>query len=129
MNTYSSVVLRCGLALVFLWFGFSQLSNPAMWVNVLPDWTAAIPISKTAFIYLNGWFEITFGLMLFAGFYTRIVALLLALHLLEITYAMGFNAIGVRDFGLTIATFAVCMQDMSTYSLDMFFSARTTTNS
>jgi uncharacterized membrane protein YphA (DoxX/SURF4 family) len=72
---------------------------------------------------LNGWFEISFGLCLLFGFYTRIVALFLALHLLEIMYSVGYSPIGVRDFGLTIAMFSVFLFGADDFSADNFFEA------
>jgi uncharacterized membrane protein YphA (DoxX/SURF4 family) len=121
MQKYSSLVLRVGLALVMLYFGSAQLMNPAPWMNFLPDWTKSLPISHINFIYLNGWFEIIAGLMLLTGFYTRIVAGLLALHLIGITMSIGYSATGVRDFGLTIALFAIFLQGESIWSLDEYF--------
>jgi hypothetical protein len=41
------------------------------------------------------------------GIWTRWAALLLALHLAVITFDIGLSAIGVRDFGLTVATLAL----------------------
>jgi len=46
---YSPVILRFGLAIVFLWFGFSQLKNPDSWTSLLP----AFLNSSITFIYLN----------------------------------------------------------------------------
>ena len=36
IKKYSPVILRFGLAIVFLWFGFSQLKNPEPWTGLLP---------------------------------------------------------------------------------------------
>lgn len=111
--------------MVIIWFGFAQFSDASSWVGYLPEWTSSLPISATTFIYLNAWFEMTFGLLLLTGFYTRIVALLLALHLLEITYTVGYGAIGIRDFGLSVALLSIAMYGPSIFSLDRFFKSRT----
>ena len=122
MQKVSSVVLRVGLGLVMLWFGTQQLSNPSPWMGFLPNFTKSLPISQINFIYLNGWFEVCCGTLLILGFYTRIIALLLAIHLMGITLSVGYGATGVRDFGLTIALISIFLNQENYLSLDKFFS-------
>ena len=121
MKKISPVVLRVGMAVIVMWFGVQQLIDPATWIGFLPDWTSSLPMSATTLIYLNGLFEVISGLMLLAGLYTRIIVLLMALHMLEITYTVGYDAIGVRDLGLTIALFTIFLHGSSPFSLDYFF--------
>lgn len=104
---YAPAIVRIGISLVVIWFGVQQMQNPISWLPVLPEWTQSLPISQVALIYLNAWFEIVFGLLLLVGFYTRPVALLVALHLLDITFTVGYGAIGVRDFGLAMSAMAI----------------------
>jgi hypothetical protein len=40
--------------------------------------------------------------------------------MLDITYVVGFDAVGVRDFGLAIATVAIFMFGVDRFSLDYF---------
>lgn len=95
---------------MFLWFGFSQLLDGANWVGWVPEWAVNLLGIPPAFIVLaNGLFEIVAGALLAAGFFVRLVALLLSLHLAVITVEIGFTAIGVRDFGLTMATLALAL--------------------
>jgi len=117
-SKYSPLLLRTGIAIAFLWFGFSQIKNPANWVKLLPEFTQSLPLSQNAFIYLNGSFEITFAALLLLGFFTRIVSLLLGLHLLSITYALGYGAVAVRDFSLAIATFAIFLHGADEFCLE-----------
>ena len=112
------VVLRFGMVALFLWFGLSQITNPAGWTSWLPAWTSNIPIAGTTIVLLNGAFETVLGIALAVGFWTRIVAGLLALHLLVIAYEIGYNDIGVRDFCLAIATAAVACFGGDKYSFD-----------
>jgi len=102
-------VLRFGLAAVFLWFGFSQLMDSAAWIGWVPEWTSLFGITPNLIVLVNGTFEVIAGALLVAGFFVRPVALLLALHLVLITIEIGFNETGVRDFGLTMATFALAL--------------------
>ncbi|MFA6536720.1 MAG: DoxX family protein [Candidatus Paceibacterota bacterium] len=114
------VILRFGLAIVFLWFGFSQLANPTQWTSFLPSFISIAPISAVKFVLLNGWFEIVGAVLLILGTYTRPVALLLALHLFGITFTIGWNALGIRDFGLSIATLVIFLQGAGGFSVDNF---------
>lgn len=110
MKKYAPVVLRIGIAILFLWFGFAQVSSPLDWTTFLPKWVSMIPISSINFVYLNAGFEIIFGFLLLLGLFTRVSALLLGLHLLGIAFSLGYNALGVRDFVLAIATLSVFMR-------------------
>lgn len=101
-------ILRFGLAAVFLWFGLSQVTSPAEWVGWVPAWaTSIIPVSAEVFVLANGTLEVVGGALLVAGFYLRPAALVLALHLAIITFDIGYNEIGVRDFGLMMATLSL----------------------
>ncbi len=112
------------MGLVVLWFGMSQLLDAQAWVGFLPDFTASLPISQINLVYFNGAFEVIFSLLLILGFYTRWVALILALHLFDIAYIVGYDAIGVRDFGLALSTLTVFMQGEDALSLDTRFKNR-----
>lgn len=100
------LLLRFGLAIVYLYFGFSQLVTPDRWVGVVPGWAGVSTLTPHTIVLMNGIFEIVFASLLIFGFWLRPVSFLLAAHLAVITIGMGFNATGVRDFGLTIATLA-----------------------
>lgn len=104
------IVLRLGLAALFLWFGFSQLIDSLNWVGWVPEWAVNLFHIPPAMIVLaNGAFEVVAGALLAAGFFVRPVAILLALHLALITIEIGLTAVGVRDFGLTMATIALAL--------------------
>ena len=107
MQTWSQTVLRVGISLVIVWFGLQQLSDPSGWIAYLPSWAENLPISEISFVYINGWFELIFGILLLLGFYTKIIAFLLSLHLLSIIFSVGYNEIGVRDFGIFIALVSI----------------------
>lgn len=124
MRPFAPVVLRIGLGLVMIWFGLKQLTSPTEWIGYLPKWIDILPISPENFVYLNGWFEIIFGILLVKGFHTRIVAGLLSLHLLGITFTVGYNEIGLRDFGLSVALFSIFLHGSSSWSLDEYFKLR-----
>ncbi len=124
MNTlknYAPVITRIGLALVFLWFGVDQFLETANYVGYIPDSILQlIPIGTVTFVHLNGIFEIVFGTALLLGFYTRITALLLALHLLDILYVVWPGQIATRDFGLVVATTSIFFYGADIWSLDRY---------
>lgn len=114
-------LLRVGMALVFLWFGTDQIIEPNAWVAYIPDWViSSSGLSATTIVYLNAAFEIFFGMALFLGFFTRFVAFFIMLHMIDITYTVGLDAIGVRDFGLAVATIVIWLNGADFFTLDNF---------
>ena len=118
ISQYAPIVLRYGLAIVFFWFGFSQLLNPSNFIGYLPQFLFDSSFAEQLVI-ANGIFEIIFAIALCVGIYTRIVAGLLALHLLLITFEVGLlSETGIRDFGLTIAVIAITLNGPDKWCLD-----------
>lgn len=124
LTVFAPTVVRVGVSLVFLWFGSSQLGDVQAWTAWLPAWTAALPMSGETLVRLNGSFEVLFGILLFLGFYIRPVALLLALHMFQIAFMVGYGEIGVRDFGLAMATTSVFFYGADRFTLDSFLAGR-----
>jgi uncharacterized membrane protein YphA (DoxX/SURF4 family) len=115
---YASVVVRIGISLVFLWFGLNQLFNSSSFLGWLPQWAYNFQIKPLTLILLNGLFETSLAILLLLGLFTRASALLLSLHLLPIIFGVGYNDIGVRDFGLLVATFSIFLHGPDIWSLD-----------
>jgi uncharacterized membrane protein YphA (DoxX/SURF4 family) len=126
MNKYAPTVLRIGLALVFLWFGTQQLFHTSSWTNLIPDTIIQMShLNAVIWVHINGSMEIVFGICLLLGFFTQVSSLILALHLAVIALDVGiFTSIGVRDFGLTIATFSIFLNGITNFSLDSYFQKR-----
>lgn len=109
-SCYAPVVLRLGLAFVYIWFGVSQIINAPAWTGLVPVWATDIfEMNATKIVHLNGYLELLLGSLLAVGIYVRWVAAFLFLHLAIITSHLGFTAIGVRDFGLSFATLALSL--------------------
>ena len=122
MKKYAPIVVRLAIALVFLWFGSNQIMAPGEWFGYLPGF---VPEQSMAmFVTFNGIGEIILGLLLVMGLFTRIVALLLALHLLGIIFFVGYNEIGVRDFGLMLAALSIALQGHDSWCFDARFSRK-----
>ena len=110
LEAYAPSVLRYGMSAVILWFSLQQFSNVSAWTAFVPDSIVALAhVSAVTLVYFNAIFELVFGALLLFGWQTRTVALLLALHLFDIMYTVGYGEIGVRDFGLAVGTFVVFM--------------------
>lgn len=121
MDSVARPLLRFALVVLFLWFGLSQVTSPGDWIAWVPEWATVFGLSATVIVLLNGVFEVVLGVFLAAGFYTRVVALLLSLHLLFIAYEVGYNDIGVRDFALAVCTLSLALFGPDTFSLDNRF--------
>lgn len=104
------LILRLGLAVLFLWFGFSQLLDGLNWVGWVPEWAVNfLHLPPAMIVLLNGAFEVIAGGLLALNILTRWAALALGLHLLVLVIEIGANEIGLRDFGLMMATFALAL--------------------
>lgn len=109
-HTLGIHLLRLGLSAVFLWFGFSQLLDSLRWVAIVPEWAVNLLNLPPAMIVLaNGALEVVLGSLLALGFFVRIIALILALHLIPIAFDFGLVATGVRDFGLIVASLTLAL--------------------
>lgn len=116
------IIVRIGMALVFLWFGWNQIMNPSLWTGYVPGSVASLLNgNSTLLVLLNGWFEIVAGAALLVGLQVRLVSLLLGLHLIAISSSLGISAIGVRDIGLSLATLSIFFAGPDRISLDWKF--------
>ncbi len=120
---YGKILLRISLSLVFLWFGFNQIYAPGEWIGYVPSFLTSF-FSANTIILSNGIFEVVLGLMLLTGMYVRFSAALLGLHLINISFSLGFSAVAVRDFGLSLATIALFLQGPDAWSLDAYFTRK-----
>jgi len=128
MRSFAPVLLRIGMSLIFIWFGISQITSQTNWVDYVPSAiTIAFNVSAATLVMANGIFEILFGSALLLGFFTRWTAFFLALHMFDIVYIVGFDATGVRDFGIAIGTATVWLFGSDWFSLDRLRLATTIT--
>jgi uncharacterized membrane protein YphA (DoxX/SURF4 family) len=109
-SKYAPFVLRLGIGFVFAWFGYSGLTNPDMWIGLVPAWTAAIAPAKTL-VLIHGAVELIGGLLLIAGLWVRPVAAVLFLSLAHTLTILKFGPVFVRDIGLLLATLAIFLRD------------------
>ncbi|MBI5220320.1 MAG: DoxX family protein [Candidatus Liptonbacteria bacterium] len=101
-------VLRLTMAGVFMWFGVSQVTAPMNWIGFVPDLAISLSgLSTATLVILNGGIEIVGSIFLATNLWSRWAALILGVHLFGIAATLGWNAIGVRDFGLALATLTI----------------------
>jgi uncharacterized membrane protein YphA (DoxX/SURF4 family) len=122
MKNFAPAIVRIGVALVILWFGAQQLMDANVWTGLIPDWATSVSgFDAVTLVKINGVFEIIIGFLLLIGLGTRIVALVSALHLLLITFVVGYNGVGVRDFGLSMAAISSFLYGTDALCVDKFW--------
>ncbi len=122
MKNFAPTIVRIGISLVLLWFGSQQLIDAKVWTGLIPNWAVSISgLEAITLVTFNGIFEIIIGSLLLVGLFTRVVALISALHLLLITFVVGYNHVGVRDFGLSMAAVSSFLYGADAWCLDKFW--------
>jgi len=118
LEKYAKPLLRYSMGLVFLYFGFQQITNPFEWTGFIPDFALSFGLSATILVIGNALFELILGTLLLLGMYTKFVSLILSIHVFIIALSIGFNPLGIRDFGLSLATLAIFFNGPDEYCLD-----------
>jgi len=120
------LLLRCGLALVFLFHGYPKLfGKTAVFVSAF----AGIGL-PAYFVYIAGVVEVFGGLMLALGLYTRPAALLLLLDMVAAIWkynlSEGISALGEYELPLVLglAALAVATTGAGAFSLDHLIGRR-----
>lgn len=114
------LLLRCGLALVFLFHGYPKLfGKTAVFVSAFKA------IGLPAFlVYVAGVVELIGGLMLAVGLFTRLAALLLLLDMIAAVWkynlSEGIYAVGEYELPLVLglAVLALATTGAGAFSLD-----------
>ena len=119
---YATLFIRLGIAVVFLWFGFDKFIQPVNWIGWVPNWMQTlIPISMTAFMYVQGAIETLVGVLLLFGYQVRFAAFLAAITLLGVELAMvgtGQTEMMLRDAGLLAASLSLLLTGCDCFSID-----------
>lgn len=111
------LILRLGLGAVVVWFGASQLIDPASWLFYVPSWTQSLGLAAQTVIVLNGLLEVSLGSLMTLGVLTRFAALIFFCHMIIIVLELGLTAIGVRDIGLSAGLLALAFMKDDRYML------------
>jgi len=115
VRSFAPLVLRVGIGFVFLYFGWSGITEPEMWTGMVPAWTNAIA-SPEVLVRLHGMFELVGGLLLIAGLWTGIVSGLLFLNLLHTVFLLSSPQIIVRDVGILAGLLSLFLAHMPSFN-------------
>lgn len=101
------LLLRIGLATVFMYAAVSSFIDPNEWVGYLPSFMTKIVDAETL-LPLFSIFELTLAAWLLSGVYVRFAALVCAATLAGIVvFNFSLFAISFRDIGLIFAALAL----------------------
>ncbi len=121
MSFYGILILRVGLGIVFLYFGFNQIIEPKAWIDLVPSIFSNF-VNLKIFIYLNGIFDLIIGICLILGLFIKIISLLGFLHLISIfLFSLKFTPSGIRDLGLAFAILSLYFLDEDRFNIKNFF--------
>lgn len=112
---YRQEVMLYGLALVIGLAGVSKFFVPELWASFEPQWLRTLaPLTANQLMYVAGALETLAGILLVFEYRIRLVAALIAVWLLSITFmlaSMGLWTIALRDFGLAVLAYVVAAED------------------
>ncbi|HKX23938.1 MAG TPA: DoxX family membrane protein [Candidatus Saccharimonadales bacterium] len=111
INNPVSLLLRLGLAIVFLYAAVSAFLVPDEWVGYLPQFMRDI-VPADVLLPIFSIYELTLAVWLLSGLYVKYAALLVAATLAGIV-AFNFQlfAISFRDIALIFAAVALYFEE------------------
>ena len=101
-----TLLIRIGLAAVFIYAGIHTLFNYQSWIGFVPGWIQSI-LDPKIFLYLHSGFELILGIFLLIGFFLPITSLLTFFDIFAILIFYGVDDVTFRDFGLMMASLAL----------------------
>ena len=100
------LILRIGLAAVFIYAGIHMFFDPQSWIGFVPDWVDKI-LSREIFLYIHSGLELALGLMLLLGIFLPFVSLVSFFDIVAILLFYGIDDVTFRDFGLAMMALAL----------------------
>jgi uncharacterized membrane protein YphA (DoxX/SURF4 family) len=128
-HALAALVLRLGLAYVFVRFGIEKIVDWHGWAVVVPaaitdQLTLALGMTTAGLFRVFGYAEVLIGTHLAVGFLTRGAAAAATVVLAGAVMVMGTTGIGVRDLGLLCAAVTIALQGAGSWSVDARLEAR-----
>lgn len=105
----AQLLLRLGLAFVFLYAAISSFVAPENWIGFIPGW---VPFDPEFLLKMHAVFEILLASWLLWGAKIKWAAWLSALSLFAILVGTGLDEITFRDVGLMSSAVALAMLDI-----------------
>lgn len=102
-TSLTPILLRVGLAVVFIYASLSSFKNPQDWIGYLPHF-AREQVSATTLLHVFSVYEMFLALWLLSGKYVKPAAALATVTLTSIVlFNFSLFAISFRDIGLIFA--------------------------
>ncbi len=119
MKKYAGLLLRIGLALLFIHFGIKKFTELSINVTTFENlWLVnLIPFSTKFLVLFTGVVEIILACLLLAGFLTKFVALASAGWTFLIFIQLGYPG-GVYDLALSFTSLALFFTGPGKWSLE-----------
>lgn len=106
-NNWAPLLLRLGLATVYIYAAISSLYNPQDWVGYLPEFAKDM-VSADILLKIFSFYELALALWLLSGKYVKYAGVLSALTLSGIVLSnFSLFAITFRDIALIFASLAL----------------------
>ncbi|MDP2629588.1 MAG: DoxX family membrane protein [Candidatus Harrisonbacteria bacterium] len=96
---YKYLLLRLGLAFVFLYAGLGGLTNPDAWIGFIPSWVSNF-ISLDVFLAIHAVIEIIVAILIIFNLFPKITYALATLFILGILLFYGIDEITFRDVAI-----------------------------
>ncbi len=108
-----SLILRVGLACVFLTNSITAFTDPAEFIDLLSGSvvTGLLPVSVPAFITFVGYHDLLIAVLLLAGWQTTLVAIYATLWITSVTCIIGFITLdGLEHIGYISSALALALR-------------------
>ena len=104
------ILLRGGLAFVFLYAGIAIFTDPLSWIGYVPSFVDDISfgLSRETLLKVHGAFDIALGVWIISGVWRVSAGVVAGVSLALITIFSGVESLVVtfRDIGLALVAFA-----------------------
>jgi len=106
-TSVASLLLRLGLAFVFLYAGISAFRQPEAWISFIPSFTTKFVAAKTSLDLISA-MQIVLAVWLLSGVYIRYAALLATAFVVGlIAFNLNTLLITFRDVAIAAASLAL----------------------
>ncbi len=110
MSKTTSLLLRVGVAIAFIYPPISALIEPLAWVGYFPSFISALPIDSTTLLHIFGAFEVIIGLWILSGKKILVPSALAVLSLAAIVlFNLAQMDVLFRDIPIALMAFALAL--------------------
>lgn len=112
------IILRVGIALVFLYPAVAAWFEPIEWIGYLPDFVRALPLDELVILHIIGAGEVLLALWFLSGRALFIPSVLASVFVLLIMLTnLSQMSVLFRDIGVLTATLALAVRSYDGPSL------------